>query len=442
MFSLFTGFIQKTHLFEPHEKVMLAVSGGIDSMVLLHLFERSGFNYGVVHCNFQLRDDDSMHDELFVREQVLQHGVPFYSTRFETKEHAALNGISIEMAARELRYEYFEQIRFKNNYDYIATAHHQDDVLETFFLNLSRKTGIRGLTGIREKSGRIIRPLLFASRRNIEEYARLNGVESREDRTNSEMIYQRNYIRHHVIPAFTALNPSFKGSLAETVSNLREAEEVYSFFLNRAKEQVMQPQQNGWVIHISSLMEFPFPKVLLYEILLEFGFNPAIARQVYLSLSGLPGKQFYSKTHRLVKDRESLFVTPLSQDEERIFYVEEDDIELFAPFDLTVEKKDAANFSIIKSPEVACIDMEKVEFPLHIRKWKQGDYFCPLGMTGYKKVSDFLIDNKVPVHLKENTWVLCSGQDIVWVMGYRLDNRFRIAPETKRIMIVKVKLEN
>ena len=310
MFSLFTGFIQKTHLFEPHEKLLLAVSGGIDSMVMMHLFEKSEFIYGVVHCNFQLRDDDSMRDELFVKEQVLQHGVPFYSTRFETKEYAALNGISIEMAARELRYEYFERIRLTDNYDYIATAHHQDDVLETFFLNLSRKTGIRGLSGIREKTGRIIRPLLFASRRDIEKYARINEVESREDSTNSEMIYQRNYIRHHIIPAFTALNPSFKGSLAETVSNLREAEEVCSFFLDRAKEQVMHSQNNGWEIQITRLMEFPFPKVLLYEILLEFDFNPAIARQVYLSLAGLPGKQFYSKSHRLVKDRESLFVTP------------------------------------------------------------------------------------------------------------------------------------
>jgi tRNA(Ile)-lysidine synthase len=204
----------------------------------------------------------------------------------------------------------------------------------------------------------------------------------------------------------------------------------------------MLSQYNGWEIQISRLMEFPFPKVLLYEILLEFGFNTVIAKQVYLSLGSLSGKQFYSKTHRLVKDRESLFVTPLPLDEERIFYIEDDDIELFAPFDLTVEKTDAASFSIIKSPEVACIDMEKVEFPLLIRKWKQGDYFCPLGMSGFKKVSDFLIDNKVPVHLKENIWVLCSGQDIVWVIGHRIDNRFRITQETKRVMIVKVKLEN
>ena len=441
MYNRFAEFIQSHRLFEPHEKVLLAVSGGIDSMVLMHLFEKSGFNYGVVHCNFQLRDDDSMGDELFVKEQVLQHGVPFYSTRFETREHAAVNGISIEMAARELRYEYFEQIRFNNSYDYIATAHHQDDVLETFFLNLSRKTGIRGLSGIREKNGKVIRPLLFAGRREIEEYARLNDVGSREDRTNSEMIYQRNYIRHNIMPALQGLNPAFRANLAETVSNLREVEEVYSYVLKQAKEQVIYPAGNGWEIHASRLIEFPFPKVLLYEILSEFNFNPAIARQVYNSLESLPGKQFYSKTHRLVKDRENLFVTPLPQNEERIFYIEEDDLEIFAPFELTVEKTDADNFSIIKSPEAACIDLEKIEFPLLIRKWKQGDYFCPLGMTGFKKVSDFLIDNKVPVHLKENTWVLCSGQDIVWVMGYRLDNRFRIAPETKRIMIVKVKME-
>jgi tRNA(Ile)-lysidine synthase len=438
MFTRFIDFIQDNRLFDPHEKVLLAISGGIDSMVLMHLFEQSDYNYGVVHCNFQLRDDDSMRDELFVKEQVLQHGVSFYSTRFDTKEYALLNGISIEMAARELRYEYFEQIRAGNNYEYIATAHHQDDVLETFFLNLSRKTGIRGLSGIRGKNGRIIRPLLFACRREIEEYARLSGVESREDRTNSEVIYQRNYIRHHVIPAFTGLNPAFKGNLAETVSNLKEVEEVYTFFMSQAKEQVMNSFHQEWKIQIDRLMEFPFPRVLLYEILTGFGFNPKIAQQVFEGLNSLPGKQYFSKSHRLVKDRESLFITPLPQDEERVFYIEEDDIELFVPFELSVEKADAAGFSIIKSPETACIDMEKIEFPLLIRKWKQGDYFCPLGMTGYKKLSDFLIDEKIPLHLKENTWVLCSGQDIVWVMGHRIDNRYRITQETKRAMTIKL----
>ena len=438
MFKRFTDFIHANHLFEPGERVLVAVSGGIDSMVLLHLFEKSGFSYGVVHCNFQLRAEDSQLDEVFVREQVLQHGVPFFSTRFDTREYAALNGISIEMAARELRYDFFEKVRLENHYDYIATAHHQDDVLETFFLNLSRKTGIKGLAGIREKTGKVIRPLLFAGRKDIIEFARINDIEFREDRTNSEVIYQRNYVRHHIIPAFTGLNPAFKGNLSETISNLREAEEVYSFFLNQTKDKVMQVQQYGWEVHISRLMEFPFPKVLLYEILSGFGFNPAIAHQVYMGLASLPGKQFYSKSYRLVKDREKLFITPLQKDEERIFYIEEDDIELYAPFRLSVEKTDAASLSLNKSSHAAYIDLEKIEFPLLIRKWKQGDYFCPLGMTGFKKVSDFLIDMKMPLHLKENTWVLCSGPDIVWVIGQRLDNRFRITSGTKQVIVIEL----
>src|SRR5690554_239779 len=260
MLSRFLEYIEQNQLFEPHQKVLLAVSGGIDSMVLLRLFEKSEFDYGVVHCNFQLRGNDSDKDEEFVRQQVLIHGVPFFSTRFETKDYARVNGISIEMAARELRYSHFEKIRAENHFDFIATAHHQDDLLETFFLNLSRKTGIRGLTGIKEKSGKIIRPLLFASRKEIEDFAQAGFIGFREDRTNNEVVYLRNFIRHRILPLFSELNPAFKASLSETIGNLKETEEVYSFFIRKEKEQVISESNTETTIDIENLLKSAFPK--------------------------------------------------------------------------------------------------------------------------------------------------------------------------------------
>lgn len=434
MFARFDEYIKEKQLFEPRQKILLAVSGGIDSMVLLHLFEKSEFDYGVVHCNFKLRESDSDNDEVFVRQQVHMHGVPFFNTRFDTEDYARVNGISIEMAARELRYNYFEKIRAENHFDFIATAHHQDDLLETFFLNLSRKTGIRGLTGIKEKSGRIIRPLLFASRKDIENFARTNFIGFREDRTNSEVIYQRNFIRHRILPLFQSLNPAFSNNLSETISNLRITEEVYSFFIQKEKEKVLSSGKPDVSVNVKNLLHFPFSEVLLFEILSEFNFNPKVISQVFQSLENHSGKQFFSKTHRLVKDREQLFITTLPESKNQIFYLDEDDVELFAPFSLTIEKISSENFKLIKSSDVACLDKNELEFPLLIRKWQQGDYFQPLGMSGFKKISDFLIDEKVPVHQKENTWLLCSGQKVVWVMGHRIDNRFKITAQTGQII--------
>lgn len=437
MDTRFIEYIQSHRLFDPQQSVLLAVSGGIDSMVLLHLFEKSAFSYGVVHCNFQLRGDESDGDEVFVRQQVLNHGVPFFTRRFETREHARVNGISVEMSARQLRYDYFEEVRVENGYDYIVTAHHQDDLLETFFVNLSRKTGIRGLTGIREKTGKVIRPLLFATRQEIEQYARMQFIEYREDRTNSEVVYQRNFIRHRILPLLSELNPAFRSNLADTIDNLRSAGEVYAHGIAVEKQKVMSEQEHGLAIHIATLKESPFPETLLFEILSEYNFNPQTAGHIFQRLDSEPGKQFFSRTHRLVKDREFLFITPVPEEEERIYYLEKDDIELFAPLTLNIEKFRGDDFQIDPSPQVACLDAVKLEFPLLIRKWKQGDYFQPLGMQGFKKLSDFLIDEKVPVHEKENTWLLCSGQKIVWVIGRRIDDRFKVLPGTREVIRIE-----
>ena len=438
MYNQFNQFVKQKQLFEPNQKVLLAVSGGIDSMVLLQLFEKTGFDYGIVHCNFQLRGDESDLDEEFVKTQVLIHGVPAYFETFETKEHADINGVSIEMAARELRYGFFEKVRIENGFDFIATAHHQDDLIETFFLNLSRKTGIKGLTGIKEKAGEIIRPLLFASRGDIENYAHENYIEFREDSSNSEVVFQRNFLRHKILPLFSELNPSFKKNLLASIENLKDAEQVYSSYLQSEKVGVVVKKLNETVINIERLQKSSFPKILLHEILTEFNFNATVVDEINKSLSTDSGKRFFSKTHWVVKDRKELFVSRIKEEDNKIFYIEKEDIELFEPLDIVIEKLPARDFEIIKKLNVACLDLNEVEFPLLIRKWQQGDYFQPLGMTGFKKVSDFFIDEKIPIHEKENTWILCSGKKIVWIMGYRIDNRFKVLPETSKILKIEI----
>ena len=439
MLERFLENITIKKLFEPKQKVLLAVSGGIDSMVMLYMFEKTGFDYGIVHCNFQLRGDESDGDEDFVKKQVLIHGVPSFFKRFDTEEYAQINGISIEMAARDLRYEYFEKIRVEHHYDFIATAHHSDDLIETFFLNLSRKTGIKGLTGIKDKSGKIIRPLLFASRDEIEQFAAKNYIEFREDSTNSEVFYQRNFLRHRILPLFSELNSSFKKNMLASIENLKDAETVYSRFFESEKKKVIKNVTNSQIIDIEYLRKSEHPKILLLEILASFNFNPAVADEAFQSLDGESGKQFYSKTHRLVKDREKLYVSEIAELENRIYYIEADDIELFSPFGINIEKLHGKDFKIRKEKNIACLDFEKLEFPLLLRKWQQGDYFQPLGMTGFKKVSDFLIDEKIPVHEKENKWLLCSGNKIVWIIGHRIDNRFKITDKTGKVFKIEIK---
>jgi len=473
MLNHFIENITIKKFFEPNQKVLLAVSGGIDSMVMLYLFEKSGFDYGIVHCNFQLRGEESGQDEEFVKKQVLIHGVPSFFKRFDTGEYAQINGISIEMAARDLRYDYFEKIRVENNFDYIATAHHSDDLIETFFLNLSRKTGIKGLTGIKDKSGKIIRPMLFASREEIEKFASGNYIEFREDSTNSEVVYQRNFLRHRILPLFSELNPSFKKNILASIENLKDAEAVYSGFFETEKQKVIETDLDSpfdylpdfaiqagaqvdsqtersrslvsltkkkFSIHIENLLNSTHPRLLLLEILSAFNFNPAVTEEVFQSLEGEPGKQFYSKTHRLVKDREKLFISEITEREKRIFYIEAGDIDLTQPFEIRIEKFPGKDFKIRKEKNIACLDFEKLEFPLLIRKWQQGDYFQPFGMKGLKKVSDFFIDEKIPVHEKENIWLLCSGNKIVWIMSHRIDNRFKIRPDTKNVFKIEIKL--
>lgn len=433
MINRFSQYYSGNQLFQHSDKILLAVSGGIDSMVLWRLFEEAGLTYAVAHCNFHLRGDDSNQDEAFVREKADELGVKLYVTHFDTREYAAAAGISIEMAARQLRYDWFEETRREGNYKWIATAHHLDDMLETFFINLVRKTGIRGLTGIKPKSGYLVRPLLFANRSEIEAFAQSGEIEYRTDITNEDVVYQRNFIRHRIIPELEKLNPAFRNNLSETMENLRQAEEFNDYETARQIRKISNPK-NPDEITISSLLKQAFPDQLLFAWMTRYGFNPSIIKEVYSHLEGEPGRQFYSRTHRLVIDRNTLIVTPKPENSEEIFYLEQSDTWLGHPIQMTITRHGASGFRIIPDPRTACLDEDKLEYPLTLRKWTTGEYFQPLGMQGFKKISDFFIDQKLSIPEKENTWILYSGGKVVWIVGYRIDNRFKITQETKNVV--------
>lgn len=438
MISRFTDFVREHHLFLPSDRVLLTVSGGVDSMVMWKLFEQAGFSYSIAHCNFKLRGDESDGDESMVRDHAGKTETRLFVRKFETREVARMKGISVEMAARELRYEWFEQIREKENFSYIATAHHQDDLLETFFINLTRKTGIKGLTGFREKSGFIVRPMLFTGRKEIMEWAMKNHVQFRHDSTNSDVVFQRNFIRHSIIPKFEEINPAFRKNLTETIRNLRAVEDFYLTGINRQIRKASETVPGGETLMLSSLLRFPHPRQVLFEWMSRFGFNPTTADAVFSNLEKEPGRRYFSKTHRLVTARNKLVVTSLPEERKQLlFYIEKEDREIAEPVHMYLETSDAKEFSIIPDPHTACLDAGKLSFPLMIRKWEAGDYFQPFGMTGFKKISDYFIDEKFTLPEKEETWLLCSAGKVVWIIGQRIDNRFRISEETQKVIIIR-----
>lgn len=434
MLDRFRRYIESHQLIPPGGKVLLAVSGGIDSMAMWNLFEAAGLEFGVIHCNFTLRGSASDDDERLVRDQAAERAVQLYVKRFDTIEYARMKGISVEMAARELRYSWFEEVRTAEGYDLIATAHHQDDLIETFFINLLRKTGIRGLSGFREKSGTLIRPLLFTCRKEIVAWAETAGVAFREDHTNNEVVFQRNYIRHEIIPRLESLNPAFRANLAESMENLRLTEAFFTTEMNRQLRKIALPGTENRTIYISELLKLPHPRLVLYEWMNSFGFNATTADSTWAGLHGEPGKRWFSPTHRLVSDRNQLIITPLTEENEQLFYIGEEDRDIRNPLPLQMEFLPAEGFTIIRTPEVACLDADLLDFPLIIRKWTPGEYFQPLGMNGFKKISDFFTDEKFSIPEKENTWILYSSNKVVWIIGSRIDHRFRVTPNTRRIL--------
>jgi tRNA(Ile)-lysidine synthase len=438
MLDQFRSFIRENHLIRKSDKILLTVSGGIDSVVMLDLFIKAGYNCGIAHCNFGLRSAESDEDEDFVRQLAYQYGIRFFYKRFDTEEYAEDQGISIQMAARKLRYDWFEKIRKAQSFNLIATAHNQDDVLETFFINLSRGSGIRGLTGIKVVSGRIIRPLLFAPRSMIETYANEFSISHREDSSNSSEKYIRNKIRHKILPLFEAINPSFRNTLMETIQKLRDAESIYTDEINLRRNEIITEKDDIISISLDRLRELPQRKTYLFEFLSEYHFSPKQIVDIDESVNATSGKQFFSTTHRLVKDRSEMIITLIGDEVYRKFYIPEGTDRIFEPLHLEfIVVENTPGFHIPSEPNIASLDYDLLTFPLLIRKWQSGDYFRPFGMKHRKKLSDFLVDQKISIVDKENQWLLLNNEDIVWVINQRIDERYKISPQTKQILMIK-----
>lgn len=439
MLERFLKYIQDNRLFTENDKILLGVSGGIDSMVMLDLFIRSGFKIGVAHCNFKLRGEESDKDQQFVKEKAESYSVPFHTIQFDTKSYAEEKKLSVQMAARDLRFNWFRKIMADDNYQFIALAHHMDDLVETFFINLSRGTGIKGLSGIKSRNGDVIRPLLFATREEITEYSSGKCILFREDSSNNELKYTRNILRHKLIPGFQQLNPRFNLTMNENIGRISEAARLYFHRIEYLKQQLIRKENNTVYIEISELRTQNISAEVLYDILEEFQFNYEVVKEIYSTLSTQSGKQFYSHTHRLVKDRTRLYISAVNDEFQQEFRISEKDSYLSLPFMLKIKKQNYSDdFVIPRENNKIAVDKSKLSFPLVIRHWRKGDIFYPFGMKQKKKLSDFFIDNKFSILKKENTWLLCSGNDIVWIIGHRTDNRYRITNQTKELVIFEM----
>jgi len=438
MVEQFLKYIHSEKLFHSSQRILLAVSGGADSMLMLHLFVSNGFSLAVAHCNFGLRGKESDGDEQFVSDYCDLHNIAFYTKRFETTEYADAKGISIEMAARELRYGWFDGLIHQHHFDYLATAHHQDDVIETFLINLSRGSGIRGLSGIQAKSGKIIRPMLFTNRVEILDYCRRLSIAYRTDSSNEDTVYKRNLIRHEIIPLLEQVNPAFRRNALKTIGTLNETGQLFQQRMSEIRAAVFSDDELGAMIHIEKLLAYSPLKTILFELIREFGFQPEQIDDIADSLNKESGRKFYSENYRLIKDRDYLLIAPNPVGQDKQFYIEEDSTKLSYPIHLTIDRLErTSDFRYSTNPNVADFDLDKLEFPLILRHWQEGEYFQPLGMSGLKKLSDFFIDEKYSIPEKENAWILASGNRPIWILGKRLDDRVKITTQTKRICRIK-----
>ncbi|MBP6558142.1 MAG: tRNA lysidine(34) synthetase TilS [Flavobacterium sp.] len=430
MLSKFQNHINQNLSFLKGKKLLLAVSGGIDSMVLVSLCLQSKLDFAVAHCNFQLRGEESNEDENFVKNQTEKLQVPIFIQRFDTKAFAEQNKLSIQVVARNLRYEWFYTLLASHNFDYILTAHHLDDSLETFLINFTRGSGIEGLTGIPEQNDKIVRPLLAFSRNDIEAFAKENQITWREDSSNASDKYLRNKLRHDVIPILKELNPSLLSSFENTITNLKQTQSLAEDAAKSLYQKVVSEEENHTVIDIQKLLKYRNYKAYLFHWLQPFGF--ADWTSVYDLIDAQSGKQVLSVTHILLKNRDSLLLFPKQNTKsDEVFWIQKEQSEVKIPLKLSI--CNVSDISV-QPTNVIFVDEDKLQFPLTLRRWQEGDIFQPFGMTGTKKLSKYFKDEKFSLLDKANIWLLCSDDKIVWIVGKRQDERFKVTANTTKIL--------
>jgi len=428
-------YIEDKHLLKPSSTVVVGVSGGMDSMALLDILTLLDYRCIAAHCNFHLRGEESDRDAEFVKNWCKNVDIEFTSVDFDTLAYARDKKISIEMAARELRYQWFELVRQKFEAEAIAVAHHRDDDIETVLLNLLRGTGIKGLTGISPKKGNIVRPLLCVSRNEIEQYLNERNIPFVTDSTNYDDTITRNYLRLNVIPMLEKLNPSAKNAIFRTSQNIAEAYNIYEKAIETLKKEVMI----GEKVSIEKLKNTPSPLSVLFEILVPLGFNASVVEDIIDNLNSSSGKVFLSTQYRVIKDRQFLLLSKIA-DANNIGYeifIHEGTNEILSPIHLKISVVNKNIINVNKPGRFLFSDAEKVRFPLKLRKWKEGDWFVPFGMKGKKKLSDYFTDCKFDLLEKENQWILESDGQIIWIVGKRNDERFKVSDHTNNVLMIE-----
>lgn len=433
--------IRRHEVCKTTDKILLAVSGGVDSMVMLHLFREAGFAIGVAHCNFQLRGEASLADEKLVSSICSQNDIPCYIQRFDTEVYAQEKNLSIQMAARELRYSFFNRILVDHGYHFISTAHHINDTIETILLNLIKGTGMDGIGGIPMKKNNIIRPLLFFSKQNLIDYANDNQLKWREDSSNTSEDYQRNFVRHNIIPAFKTINPGFEKTFQATLERLKGGIHFAKNYIKQFKNEALEHKGDNITIDKNKLMMHSYPAVLLWELMKDKGFNYDQCAAIINAQH--PGKKISSFLYELFVDRERYILARKGSslgdeiiiNDEKMFSVSN------GGYSLVQEVQNKKNFTLSKASNIAQLDFGKITYPLTWRKWRAGDSFVPLGMHRSKKLSDFLIDLKLSMIEKNKITIIESAGTIVWVVGLRIHEQYKVTEQTDHILTLGLKPE-
>ncbi len=437
MLQQFLNHIVTYSLCTKSTRILLAVSGGLDSIVMLHLFKQAGFTCGVAHYNFQLRGEQSDGDEQFVRDLCSELQIPFYTKRFDTVAYCQQEGMSIQMGARKLRYSWFHELMNTKQYAVVATAHHLNDSLETILLNWTKGSSLDGLTGIPVRNGNVIRPLLFATREALENYATEKSLHWREDSSNATADYQRNLIRHQIIPVLKAINPSLENTVQRGIKRMKGESELLGIYLAEWKRQFLTERNQSLLLDKAGLDKHDNGAILLWKIIQHLGFSYETCVSIINSLGGQSGKRFAGAGYELNIDRSQLIVFPVQEERDGILIQADQNLATLGTWSITLALTEDLQFHT-GNPYHALLDADTLSYPLQWRYWKAGDTFVPLGMNHHKKVSDLLIDEKVSVADKAQVTVLESAGEIIWVVGHRIDNRYKITAKTRHSLSIRV----
>lgn len=421
------AYIEKNSLLRPDGKVIVALSGGADSVALLHILLSLHYECVAAHCNFHLRGEESERDEQFVRSLCGEWRVPLHVRQFDTEAYARTNRLSIEMAARDLRYTWFKELAAQVQAQAVAVAHHADDQAETVLMNLVRGAGLRGMCGIPTRNGIVVRPLLCCTRQGIEDYLRTKQIPFVTDSTNAQTDYKRNKFRHIILPALEQINPGIRQTLAGERDHFAGYRQIVQAYMEQAAARIVREKDGRLHIDTACLLREPAPETVLYELLLPYGFNATQTGQLHAALEGTPGKRFESATHYAIKDRTEIIIGRRT-----------DGGQAAPEIDINIRPRQATEQFPAADADVAFFDADKLRGPLSVRHWQAGDVFHPIGLKGKKKISDFFTDCKLDVQQKQEVWLVLSGTEVAWVAGHRIDERFKVGAETTRVAEVRL----